>query len=110
MQEHRKQETVIARELGASRLTSTSGDSDTEMDNVGGDSDSDYVLVDESEELRHLKQKKLQLESQLNAAATTVDTPEDIDLKQVVAKGPEALKQNYTVSLSQGFRKLTPLM
>lgn len=74
--------------------------SDVEMTtaNEGSASeDDDYVLVGQSEEVRRLKQQQRQLRSQLKTGVTA-DVPEKV--KEFVAKGPEALKPQYTVSLS----------
>lgn len=75
--------------------------SDVEMTtaNEGSASeDDDYVLVGQSDEVRRLKQQQRQLKSQLKTGVTA-DIPEKV--KEFVAKGPEALKPQYTVSLSQ---------
>lgn len=72
--------------------------SDVEMTtaNEGSASeDDDYVLVGQSEEVRRLKQQQRQLRSQLKTGMTA-DVPEKV--KEFVAKGPEALKPQYTVS------------
>lgn len=65
--------------------------------------DDDYVLVGQSEEVRRLKQQQRQLKSQLKTGVT-VDVPEKV--REFVAKGPEALKAQYTVS--SGNSELNP--
>ena len=82
-------------------MTPTLDDSDIEMASGGNDSDGDYVLVGESEEFRRLKQKKLQLQSQLDAVGMNLDSVEET--KPTIAKGPEALKPDYTVSKPWAF-------
>ncbi|RPA91661.1 hypothetical protein L873DRAFT_289478 [Choiromyces venosus 120613-1] len=59
IEEHQNLEVVVARkqELGGSRMTPTSEDSDIDMASDGNESEDDgYVLVGQSEEVRHLKQ------------------------------------------------------
>jgi hypothetical protein len=99
IENHKKREAIIAqeRELAASRMTPTLEDSDIEMASGGNESeDGDYVLVGQSEEVRRLKQQQRQLRSQLESSGKAPNpVPEP---KQVIAKGPEALRPHYTVS------------
>lgn len=79
-------------------MSSVREHSDVEMTTANeGDAseDDDYVLVGQSEEVRRLKQQQRQLRSQLKTGVTT-DVPEKV--KEFVAKGPGALKAQYTVS------------
>lgn len=90
---------ISANVQASSRMSSVREDSDVEMTtaNEGNTSeDDDYVLVGQSEQVRRLKQQQRQLKSQLkgNLAADVAEK-----VKEFVAKGPEALKPQYTVSL-----------
>ncbi|RPB04308.1 hypothetical protein L873DRAFT_1786530 [Choiromyces venosus 120613-1] len=61
IEQHQKLEAVIAREqeLGRSRMTPTSEDSDIDMASDRNESEDDgYVLVGQSEEVRCLKQQQ----------------------------------------------------
>lgn len=90
-------------------MSSVQDDSDVEMTtaNEGNTSeDEDYVLVGQSEEVRRLKQQQRQLKSQLKTGVVT-DTVEKI--KEFVAKGPESLKPQYTVSFKKVVDSLLPL-
>ncbi|KAG0639286.1 hypothetical protein HOY80DRAFT_886553 [Tuber brumale] len=98
IEEHQKLEATITheQELGGSRMTPTSEDSDIDMTSGENESeDGEYVLVGQSEEVRRLKQQQRQLQSQLKAGGKAADPAEEP--KQAVAKGPESLKENYSV-------------
>lgn len=97
IEEHQKLEAAIThgQELGGSRMTPTSEDSDTDMASGGNESDGDYVLVGQSDEVKRLKQQQRQLRSQLKAGGKAADSAEEP--KQAVAKGPESLKENFSV-------------
>ncbi|PUU73083.1 hypothetical protein B9Z19DRAFT_1069268 [Tuber borchii] len=98
IEEHQKLEatTVHKQELGGSRMTPTSEDSDVEMTSGENESeDGEYVLVGQSEEVRRLKQQQRQLKSQLKACGKAADSAEEP--KRAVAKGPESLKENFSV-------------
>ena len=98
IEEHQKLEATIThgQELGGSRMTPTSEDSDIDMTSGENESeDGDYVLVGQSEEVRRLKQQQRQLRSQLRTGGKAADSVEEP--KQAVAKGPESLKENFSV-------------
>ncbi|KAG0126475.1 hypothetical protein HOY82DRAFT_491739 [Tuber indicum] len=98
IEEHQKLEATITheQELGGSRMTPTSEDSDVDMTSGENESeDGDYVLVGQSEEVRRLKQQRRELESQLKSSGKAADSGEQP--KQAVAKGPESLKENFSV-------------
>ncbi|PWW79037.1 hypothetical protein C7212DRAFT_167186 [Tuber magnatum] len=97
-EEHKKLEAIIAheQELGGSRMTPTSEDSDIDMTSGENESeDGDYVVVGQSEEVRHLKQRQRQLKAQLKAGGKAADSAEEP--KRAVAKGPESLKENFSI-------------
>jgi rRNA-processing protein FCF1 len=98
IEEHQKLEATITheQELGGSRMTPTSEDSDVDMTSGENESeDDDYVLVGQSEEVRRLKQQRRELESQLKSSGKAADPAEEP--RQAVAKGPESLKENFSV-------------
>ena len=98
IEEHQKLEATIThgQELGGSRMTPTSEDSDIDMTSGGNESDGDYILVGQSEEVKRLKQQQRQLRSQLKAGGKAADSAAE-EPKQAVAKGPESLKENFSV-------------